>query len=119
MESRSRVSTASNGGYDLAARSSVFDRREADVPRHDDAAAMAIECAPRIDLEIPRPFESVAAVADGETQFVVSAAEFDVGAFAAILRQFQPPRDFLRPRAFRQQRAFVVVRDAEISVLDG
>src|SRR5207302_8247051 len=87
LESRSRRAAgsrrfrraAADGRDYFASCPAIFDRGEADVPRHDDAAAVSIERAPRIDFKIARPFESVAAVANGEAQLVVAAAEFDFG----------------------------------------
>jgi hypothetical protein len=89
------------------------------VARHENAASMPVERAPRIDVEVPRPIESVAAVADDEAQFIVATKEADVDALAAILGKRQPPLHLVHPSALVQKFALFVVGDAEVPMLDG
>lgn len=89
------------------------------MTRHQNAAAVPVERAPRVDVEVARPLEAVAAVADDEAQLVVVTQKTDVDAFAAILRKREAPFHFIHPPALGEELALFVVGDAEVPVLDG
>src|SRR5205814_1039255 len=90
-----------------------------DVAGHEDSPSVPVEGAPRIDVEIACPLESVAAIADGEAKLIVAAIESDVDAFAAVFRKREPARHFRRPATFLEQHALLVVGDAEAPVRGG
>src|SRR4029077_13079230 len=104
---------------DFVAAPSVLDRGEADMAGHQDSPAVPVEGAARIDIEVARPFESVAAVADREAELVVAAIEADIDALAAVLGKDETPLHFRRPSPLLEKSALLVVGDAEVPVLDG
>lgn len=85
---------------------------------HEDSSAVPVEGAARIDVEVARPFESVAAVADGEAKLILTAKEVDIDALAAILGKYETPFHFRGPPALLEKGALFVVGDAEVPVLD-
>src|SRR4051812_21511750 len=80
-----------HGGDDLVPAAAVLERVEAEVAGHEDAAAVRVEGARRIDVEVAPPLEAVAAVADGEADVAVDALEAHLGGASGVLRHRQAP----------------------------
>src|ERR1044071_3122991 len=105
--------------HDLIPAAAVLERFEAEMPGHEDAAAVGVEGARGIDVEVALPVEAAAAVAHGEADLAALALEAHLGRSPGVLRHRQAPLDLRLPLRVRAQLRLLVVGDAEVSVLDG
>src|ERR1041385_6656491 len=115
----SALAIRANGGDDLVPAAAVLERVEREVARHQDAAAVRVEGARRIDLEVALPLEAAAAVADDEAHLAALPLEPHLGAPLGVLGHAQAPLHLRFPLKVRAQRGLLVVGDAEVPVLDG
>src|SRR5207248_2812896 len=122
---RRRASGASASGMrlhgrdDLVPAAAVLERVEAEVAGHQNPAAVRVEGARGIDVEVALPVEAVAAVADGEADLAVDTLEAHLGGAAGVLGHAEAPLHFRLPHRVRAQLRLLLVSDAEVSVLDG
>src|SRR6266511_612009 len=107
------------GRDDLVPAAAVLERVEAEVAGHQNPAAVRVEGAGGVDVEVALPLEAVAAVADGEADLAVDALEAHLGSARGVLRHAEAPLHFRLPQRVRAQLRLLLVRDAEVSVLDG
>src|SRR5206468_5532779 len=104
---------------DFVPAAAVFDVAEAQAIGHGDTAAVRVESALRIDLQVAAPIESGALVADDESYRLILPLERHLGVLAGILRESQTPLHFVAPSAAGIQLRLVLVGDAEVAVFDG
>ena len=86
---------------------------------HGDAAAVGVECALRIDLQVFLPVEARTAVADGKAKAAVGALERYFRPFRRVFRLCEPALHFVAPSATGKEARLFFVGDAEVPVLDG
>src|SRR5437667_8958698 len=79
-----RPLSAHDHAHDFVAAAAVLDVAEAQAIGHGDAAAVGIECALRIDLQITLPVESPALVTNRESKLTSAAFERHFCAFGRV-----------------------------------